>query len=586
MNANLTIRGAILLLIEESAAMGARAADGEKSWSANVATAVNALLAQLDEAASLAVGLIGYGAHKSDKPDAAHRWEGNLQGRRWVTVDALKQSPLRVETRIRKSSGMAGAGQLPGESVQFPIWYDPKSVNASSMETAFELATRAFISDLAADGFCLEFAPLVLHLFITDPPAHSALAAVSGLQRLQFDGHGPLLFHFHLAKPSPVPSKPTSVPLIAYPSNRAYLPRGAAAELFDASIRLPQTYAKALREAKVNVNKDARGMVYNGRTVDLIRFLSLGKTYAQTLHGNDRDTVNTVGSPAKTLAEPTVSPVITPDSTSTLPENALNEGVSIHSVGKSLVDNADNPLPVLLVFDRSTETSAPSGTKSVWERLQDRGNILLGQLAAQRDIPIVVSVLSYGAGGGDGALLGNRFIPSVQLEAAAIRIETVEEQVSNGMGGLLTVSKRKPVFLEIGSTESASPVPAFRNATRLLKEWYETHPSSRRPPIVLHFTRGKLNGSDVDQSVALLADGVGANESPLLYHMILTESPAKSLAYPGAAAQFDDPSLLKLWEVSSPLLERGVLMEKRPYITDTSRGFVVNGKFEFLLPSA
>lgn len=69
----------------------------------------------------------------------------------------------------------------------------------------------------------------------------------------------------------------------------------------------------------------------------------------------------------------------------------------------------------------------------------------------------------------------------------------------------------------------------------------------------------------------------------MLYHLAVTPSPHRSLAYPGRPDGIEDPVLLKLWELSSPLLGAGTLAAERPAVTPDARGIVINGKFDLLL---
>jgi hypothetical protein len=68
-----------------------------------------------------------------------------------------------------------------------------------------------------------------------------------------------------------------------------------------------------------------------------------------------------------------------------------------------------------------------------------------------------------------------------------------------------------------------------------------------------------------------------------LYHLVLTESPHRSLAYPADPAAIEDPALTRLWELSSPLVGRQELAAVKPAVSGESRGFVVNGRFDLLL---
>jgi hypothetical protein len=101
------------------------------------------------------------------------------------------------------------------------------------------------------------------------------------------------------------------------------------------------------------------------------------------------------------------------------------------------------------------------------------------------------------------------------------------------------------------------------------------------PPVVLHLTRGRFDPAEIQEAVGPLREaGVPA---AVLYHLVMTESPHRSLAYPAAATPIEDPSLARLLELSSPLLGRRGLASEKPAVSPESLGMVVNGRFDLLL---
>ena len=100
---------------------------------------------------------------------------------------------------------------------------------------------------------------------------------------------------------------------------------------------------------------------------------------------------------------------------------------------------------------------------------------------------------------------------------------------------------------------------------------------------MLHLTRGHIEPSDVDWITSVLARVDSAAGPVTLYHLVVTEEPHKSLAYPASAEEIASPNLQKLWQATSLLLDRERLAaDKRP-VTADSRGLVVNGKFDLLV---
>jgi len=165
------------------------------------------------------------------------------------------------------------------------------------------------------------------------------------------------------------------------------------------------------------------------------------------------------------------------------------------------------------------------------------------------------------------------------LAGGALRVEEVTEQVSNGIGGLVSVARKKPVFLDLKPTDAAAPSPAFAAVKGLLDPWRKDHAASRVAPVVLHMTRGRIEPDEIERAVGQL-DEAGPFT---LYHLVLTESPHPSVAYPAEPTKIREAALVKLWELTSPLLGRQALAARNPAVTPESRGIVINGKFDLFV---
>ena len=92
-----------------------------------------------------------------------------------------------------------------------------------------------------------------------------------------------------------------------------------------------------------------------------------------------------------------------------------------------------------------------------------------------------------------------------------------------------------------------------------------------------------LEAAEVERASASLADVSSAAGPPTLYHLLSTETPHKSLAYPAGDEAIDSVGFKALWAATSPLLARQRLAADRPAVTPDSRGMVINGKFDLLL---
>ena len=167
-------------------------------------------------------------------------------------------------------------------------------------------------------------------------------------------------------------------------------------------------------------------------------------------------------------------------------------------------------------------------------------------------------------------------VADTDLPGGALRVDQVTERVSNGIGGLVSVTRKKPVFVDLTPAAAASPLPAFAAVKELLARWRNDHPQCRVAPIVLHLTRGRFAPEAIAEAVGLL----GERDRFTLYHLVVTEAPHPALAYPVDLTKARDTALAKLCELSSPLLAADELAARKPALSRESRGIVINGKFD------
>jgi hypothetical protein len=249
---------------------------------------------------------------------------------------------------------------------------------------------------------------------------------------------------------------------------------------------------------------------------------------------------------------------------------------------------------VVFVLDRSVADPFAAAVQNPVGRLQEQANDLLKQIAKLK-LPagaVDVAIASYGLGSSgevdvrstfEGPLAGQTMVHHVDLDAGAIRVEETQEEVSNGIGGLISITRKKPIYFDLEPTAAAPPVTAFERVAELAGEWCREHRSTSLPPIVLHLTRGQIEPADIEWAKGALSRVDSAAGPVTLYHLVITEEPHKSLAYPVNDEEIGTAALKKIWEASSLLLDREQLAaEKRP-VTADSRGMVVNGKFDLLL---
>ncbi len=567
--------GCVVLLIDESAGMSAvmreLTTEGKVSTKSNadrVATAVNALLKQLAAGPSFDLALVGYQADAAGQLSVGSRWGGALAGREFVPTGELAAAPLRTETRTRKvPTGTFGPPRE--ESVEFPVWYAP-TLGSKAPQIAGYSFCRDLINRWAADAGDEPGLPLVVHISAGSSGDGNPQVAVGKLMELTTPGGHPLLLQAHLAASAAVVSS-------LYPSNYMYLTVGSARDLFRRASVLPPHLVEALQTAKVTINPGARGLVYNAKMADLIPLLGLVKAHTRAW-------------PSKGAPAAAQSPVAAPGAPAAAP-GGVAPALGAGSPETTADADREASALVVLVLDRSVADPFSGSLQNPVARLQEHANDLLKQIG-KCPAAIDAAMVTYGLGASgevevrdtfEGPLAGRRIVPAAELAEGAIRVEETEEQVSNGIGGLITLNRKKPIYFDVEPTAGAPPVTAFESVASIAREWCGQHRQARLAPIVLHLTRGHIEPGDVDWAAGALAKVDTVAGPVTLYHLIVTEEPHKSLAYPATADEIKEPMIKKLWEATSLLVGREQLATDKPAITADSRGMVVNGKFDLLL---
>ncbi len=546
------VGGRAIFLIDESEGLRGCIAGGTKSKAESIATALNSLLNQLSTQADLEVAVAGYRSDGAGGADIGCRWGGPLAGKRFVPTSSLAAAPLTVESRVRRLPMPIGGKQE--ETIRFPIWYVPQ-IGVGILP----VLGYAYVRHLAVAGTTDETIwtkPPLIFSFVSDWLPQQVETAVERVQALSSPAGPPLLFHIHIG--GTAPGQP-----VLFPSNDFHLPQGAPRDLFRWSSGLPEFMVAALRDARLPVSHGARGMVYNATVADVIRILSLVKAYAQM--PSEAKFCGAGDSPAPAAA--TVAPQIR------AAETAAPQG---HAAA-------------LLIFlvDRSVSNPDFATSQRTWTRLQDHANDLLTLIAKRATgEPLETAILTYGASRSgqaelrsfDGFLSGRQTVTPADLATEAIRVVEITEKMSNGIGGLITINRKRSIYIEhppaLPSTIAIRP--AFAAVEQLLGTWRHQHPGGCA--VVLHLSRGQCDRETTIPALESL-DRSGA----MLYHLIETELPSRSLSYPASDEKIDDPELAAFWQRTSPLLSAQRLTAEKRLPSSKARGFVVNARFDFLL---
>jgi hypothetical protein len=259
--------GCFLFLIDQSSSMAEPfGAQPAKPKAEGVADGINRLLQNLALKCAKSdgirdyfhVGVIGYGK------DVHSALGGSLAGRHLVPVSEFANNPLRVEKRKRKVDD--GAGGVLEQSFKFPVWFEPVANGQTPMTQALALAGEVLQEFINRSPEC--FPPLVIN--ITDGRASDGNPAPHAqcIRDLASRDGNVLLFNVHL---SARPENP-----IELPDQEAGLPDDHARLLFRMSSELPPQMRETAQREGYRVSDHARGFVFNGDLVSVIRFLDIG----------------------------------------------------------------------------------------------------------------------------------------------------------------------------------------------------------------------------------------------------------------------------------------------------------------------
>jgi hypothetical protein len=211
------------------------------------------------------IGVIGYG----DQVGPA--FGGALAGQGLVPVSKIGNSPLRLETRIKRVDD--GVGGLVEQTVRFPVWFEPKARGGTPMCQALGLARQTICAFVQQVPAC--FPPIVVNITdgeATDGAPHAAAAGVREV--LSRDGRA-LLFNVHISSRNEKP--------VQFPSGEELLPDNYARLLFRMSSELPPQMLSQAQAMDPRIMAGARGFVFNADLVSVVQFLDIGTRVDKSL---------------------------------------------------------------------------------------------------------------------------------------------------------------------------------------------------------------------------------------------------------------------------------------------------------------
>jgi hypothetical protein len=542
----------ILFLLDESAGMGVVAggmtADGTPSKKTNaerVAVAINNALKKLSEGPECEIALIGY-REKDGEIDISPRWGSALQGRTFVNSNELISA---ADVQSRKKMIPQSGGGLTEETVEIPIWYECVPNGKSPQVAAFKKCDDLLKEECAeakADSI------LLLHVFSGSSSDGTPQNVIMEMTRKNQDSSEAIVRVGQCL----VASKSDHI-TTAYPSKAVFMQSPEARNLFGRSSEIPSRLTACIEAAGGKVRSGAKLLIHNGKAVDVLRFLQLACDFVKT---------DNESSPKKiTIKGGSHPPADVDESTSS------KTGCAI------------------ILFDRGLSDPTDKEDSLVYVRLKENANGLLKQLSSKQALEhnIDVALVSYCSNGGqievqshfDTDKSQDGFLQNSKLPESAIRVDEEETQVSNGAGGLVWITKKTPIHVDSPPGEIGALLEAFEKSHHLIETWQQKQ-SAGCPTFILHFTAGQHSVESIEGAVSTLVK-TDTNSTPIIFNLVVTESPHGSSIFCGTDEDLEDASLKALWNISSALPHMEKLQEKnRPYLNSESRGLIVNGKFD------
>ncbi len=240
---------------------------------------------------------------------------------------------------------------------------------------------------------------------------------------------------------------------------------------------------------------------------------------------------------------------------------------------------------VILMMDRSVSSLTYKPALETWAKRMDKIRFMLGEFARRGRGRYDVGIVSYGKER-DGRMtayrdsLGRTFLSDNCLTETAGKVELTMIQIPNGIGGLISLPRKKLYFTDCTPTYSGDPVTGIRSAIEIIREWEQTRQHKVLPPVIVHLTSGYCLTDRLDEALNLLADPTLPQVQFLQW--VFTERPHIGVCCPTDATFTQDETLQMLWERTDPLPAREFLAGVRPGIHEESRGMMVNMDFDVL----
>jgi hypothetical protein len=192
-----------------------------------------------------------------------------------------------------------------------------------------------------------------------------------------------------------------------------------------------------------------------------------------------------------------------------------------------------------------------------------------------------VGVLAYGGNGirePFAAQYGGESIVGIQtLGSAPLRVEQRNRTQDDGVGGIVTLTTRFPVWFDPTSDGGTPMCEAMERTAELLADWCDTHAASY-PPTVIHVTDGaSTDGNPESIGDSLRQIGTQSGDA-LVFSVHVSRQGGAEVAFPGSEWMLSDDLSRLLYRMSSPLPDHvaRAAADKGYSISPASRGLIVN----------
>lgn len=215
------------------------------------------------------IGVIGYRTDQQNNPIVGPILQGELAGKNLVPITEIEQHPSRIQDAEQLMPDPA-TGEVVSVQVQVPIWVDAYAEGGTPMCTAFYKAHEILTQWIADHP--KSFPPVVIHITDGESMDGDPLPYAESLKELNTDDGNVLLFNCNLSN--------VAKDSFLFINSSELLPDDYARTLFNMSSVLPESIVQRANLEGMNLQNNARGMVFNADMVCLIKFLDLGTRVA------------------------------------------------------------------------------------------------------------------------------------------------------------------------------------------------------------------------------------------------------------------------------------------------------------------